>query len=63
MQIDESDEQQENASAPIDESLESDSNVTIERELHSQKDQFPSVSTEEGTHIRPWTSVLLFPGK
>jgi hypothetical protein len=34
MRIDESDEQEENAWAPIDESLESDSNVTVERELH-----------------------------
>jgi hypothetical protein len=34
MQIDESDEQKENAHSPIDDSLESDSNVTIEREPH-----------------------------
>jgi hypothetical protein len=36
MQIDESDEQFENAPSPIDESLESNPNVTVERELHSQ---------------------------
>jgi hypothetical protein len=34
MQIDESDEQEENADSPIDESLESDSNLTVERDSH-----------------------------
>jgi hypothetical protein len=33
MQIDESDEQEENAHSAIDESLEPDSNVTVERDL------------------------------
>jgi hypothetical protein len=33
MQIDESDEQLQNAKSAIDESLEPDSNVTVEREL------------------------------
>jgi hypothetical protein len=35
MQIDESDEHEKNADSSIDESLEPDSNVTIERDLHS----------------------------
>jgi hypothetical protein len=34
-QIDESDEQFPNADLSIDESLERDSNVTVERDLHS----------------------------
>jgi hypothetical protein len=34
MQIDESDEHFENAYSPIDESLEPDSNVTVETERH-----------------------------
>jgi hypothetical protein len=37
MKIDESDEQYENADSAIDESWEPDSNVTIERELHPEK--------------------------
>jgi hypothetical protein len=51
MQIDESDEQRPNADRSIDESLESDSNVTVERDSHSRKDELPSVSTEEGIQI------------
>jgi HPt (histidine-containing phosphotransfer) domain-containing protein len=51
MQIDESDEQQQNAYSSIDKSLESDSNVTVERDLHSKKDHLPSVSTDEGMQI------------
>jgi hypothetical protein len=35
MQIDESDEQSQNADLPIDESLELDSKVTVERDRHS----------------------------
>jgi hypothetical protein len=35
MQIDESDEQPQKTDLPIDESLELDSNVTVEREPHS----------------------------
>jgi hypothetical protein len=38
MQIDESDGQNENAYSPIDERVESDSNVTVERDLHSPKE-------------------------
>jgi hypothetical protein len=38
MQIDESDEQPENAPFPMDESVESDSNVTVERDVHSAKE-------------------------
>jgi hypothetical protein len=34
MQIDESDEQHKNADSSIHESLEHDSNVIVERELH-----------------------------
>jgi hypothetical protein len=34
MQIDESDEQCENADSSMDKSLELDSNVTVERDLH-----------------------------
>jgi hypothetical protein len=34
MKIDESDEQSQNADSAIEESLETDSNVTIERDLH-----------------------------
>jgi hypothetical protein len=34
MQIDESDEQEKNDNSAIDESLELDSNVTVEREQH-----------------------------
>jgi hypothetical protein len=37
MQIDESAEHEQNAIFPIDKSLESDSNVTVERNLHSWK--------------------------
>jgi hypothetical protein len=51
MQIDESDEQESNANAPIDESLESDSNVNVERDSHSQKHCLPIVSTDEGMQI------------
>jgi hypothetical protein len=38
MQIDESDEQARNADASIDESVEADSNVIVERDLHSWKE-------------------------
>jgi hypothetical protein len=51
MQIDESDEHKENADSPIDESLEPDLNVTVERDLHSKKHIVPSFSTEEGMQI------------
>jgi hypothetical protein len=51
MQIDESDEQLQNADSPIEESLESESNVTVESDLHARKDQFPSSLTEEGMQI------------
>jgi hypothetical protein len=53
MQINESDEQEENADSPIEESLEQYSNVTIERELHSLKHQLPSILTDEGIQIDP----------
>jgi hypothetical protein len=51
IQIDESDEQLQNAERSIRESLESDSNVIIERELHPLKQDSPIVSTEEGIQI------------
>jgi hypothetical protein len=51
MQIDESDEQPRNAESAIDESFEPDSNVTLERDSHSQKHLSPSISTEEGMII------------
>jgi hypothetical protein len=51
MQIDESDEQEENADLPIDESLESDSNMTVERDWHSEKQPVPSISIEEEMQI------------
>jgi hypothetical protein len=51
MQIDESDEQLRNADPSIDERFEPDSNVTVERDSHPQKEPLPSVSTEEGMQI------------
>jgi hypothetical protein len=51
MQIDESDEQYENADPSIDDSLEPDSNVTVERDSHTQKHPLPSFSTDEGMQI------------
>jgi hypothetical protein len=51
MQIDESDEHIQNADSSMDESSASDSNVTVERDLHSEKDDLPNVSTEEGMQI------------
>jgi hypothetical protein len=49
--IDESDEQSSNAELSIHESLESDSNVIVERESHPQKQSSQIVSTEEGIQI------------
>jgi hypothetical protein len=51
MQIDESDEHPENADSSIDESLEPDSNVTVERDSHPQKHLKSSLSTEDGMQI------------
>jgi hypothetical protein len=51
MQIDKSDEQPENAESSIDESLEADSNVTIERDKHSEKQYREIRSTRDGTQI------------
>jgi hypothetical protein len=51
MQIDESEEQYANAYSSMDESLERDSNVTVERDLHPEKQYLPSVSTDEGMQI------------
>jgi hypothetical protein len=51
MQIDESDEQFENASRPIRDNAEPDSNVTEPRLLQSQKQLSPSSATDEGIQI------------
>jgi hypothetical protein len=51
MQMDESEEQSLNPQAPMDKSVEPDSNVTIERDLHAWKQRSPSVSTDEGMQI------------
>jgi hypothetical protein len=51
MQNDESDEHQRNADSAIDKSFESDSNVTVERDLHSEKHSLPRLWTEEGMKI------------
>jgi hypothetical protein len=50
-QIDESDEHSENANRPTHESVEPDSNVTVERDGHRAKDSLPRVLTEEGRQI------------
>jgi hypothetical protein len=47
----ESDEHLENADSSIHESSESDSNVTVERDLHPPKQYSQIVSTEEGIQI------------
>jgi hypothetical protein len=51
MQIDESDEQTKNGAPSTNESREPDSNVTVERDLHPEKQYWPSLSTEEGMQI------------
>jgi hypothetical protein len=51
MQIDESDEQRKNANFVTDESLEPDSNVTVERDWQSPKHPLLSFSTDEGMQI------------
>jgi hypothetical protein len=48
IQIDESDEQSENARRSINESLEPDSNVIVERDLHPKKQASQMFSAEEG---------------
>jgi hypothetical protein len=48
MQIDESDEHPENAELPRRESLEPDSNVTVESNLSPRKQFWQRVSTKEG---------------
>jgi hypothetical protein len=47
----ESDEQLENAEPSIHETLETDSKVTVERELHRLKQPRQIFSTEEGIQI------------
>jgi hypothetical protein len=51
MQIDESDEHFQNANSSIDKSLEPDSNVTVERDLHPEKQFRRTVTVEEGMQI------------
>jgi hypothetical protein len=51
IQIDESDEQLENACRSIRESLEPDSNVTLERARHSWKHFSQTTSTDDGMQI------------
>jgi hypothetical protein len=51
IQADESDEQYQNAHFSIRESLESFSNLTVERVLHSEKQYSPMISTDEGIQI------------
>jgi hypothetical protein len=50
-QTDVSDEHFANAETQIDDSLESDSNATVESERHRAKDERPRVSTDEGRQI------------
>jgi hypothetical protein len=51
MQIDESDEQYRNAYFSIRESLEPDSNVRLESELHCEKQYSQRTSTDDGMQI------------
>jgi hypothetical protein len=51
IQIDKSDERSWNARQSIDETLESDSNVTVARDPHLLKQATPSAVTEEGMQI------------
>jgi hypothetical protein len=51
IQIDESDEQYENAQDSIHESLESDANVIVKRELHRSKQYSRIFSTVRGIQI------------
>jgi hypothetical protein len=51
IQIDESDEQSPNADFSIHESLEFNSNVSVERERHPLKQFSQSFSTEEGIQM------------
>jgi hypothetical protein len=48
MQIDESDEQFRNTQFSIRESLESESNVTVQRDSHPSKQRPPSLATDGG---------------
>jgi hypothetical protein len=51
MQIDESDEKDENADSSIRESLQPDSNVTLASAVHSLKQNSQSSSTDDGMQI------------
>jgi hypothetical protein len=51
MHIDESDEHFRNERAAMRESLEPVSNVTVDRDPHSEKHSSPSISTDEGMQI------------
>jgi hypothetical protein len=51
MQIDESDEHDENTSVPIRERVEPASNVTLESALQAMKQHRPSLSTDDRMQI------------
>jgi hypothetical protein len=51
MQIDESDEQFENAELSMDESRETESNVTVDRKAHPEKQLSQICVTDEGIQI------------
>jgi hypothetical protein len=51
MQIDESDEQDENANRSIRETLQPDSNLTLESALHQRKQPSQRSSTDDGMQI------------
>jgi hypothetical protein len=51
IQIDESDEQHQNTYSSIHESLEFDSNISVERERQLEKQDLQSLSTDEGIQI------------
>jgi hypothetical protein len=58
MKIEESDAHGKNTSSPRDESLEPDSNVTVERESHPPKHPSLSCLTEEGMQSFHWGGEL-----
>jgi hypothetical protein len=61
MQIDGSDEQDENAYAPIRESLQPDSNLTLESAVHPLKQRSQRSSTEDGMQTDTKTGHLSEP--
>jgi hypothetical protein len=63
MQIDESDEQDENAHFSIRESLQPDSNVTLESALHSLKQPSQRCSTDDAMQADAKTGWLVQPDR